>query len=56
MRCVTAIPAAPTLGLTEQSICCDAAAKLFQKDGTLDEVDPEMAAIIRNEKKRQVRT
>ena len=28
---------------------------MFQVDGTLDEVDPEMAQIIRNEKQRQVR-
>lgn len=32
-----------------------AAKKMFQADGTLDEVDPEMAQIIRNEKQRQVR-
>lgn len=31
-----------------------AGAKMFQNDGTLEEVDPEMAAIIQNEKKRQV--
>ena len=32
-----------------------AAPKMFQHDGTLDEVDPEMAQIIRSEKQRQVR-
>lgn len=35
--------------------CTAAAPKMFQYDGPLDEVDPEVAAIIRNEKKRQVR-
>lgn len=28
---------------------------MFQLDGTLDEVDPEIAQIIRSEKERQVR-
>lgn len=28
---------------------------MFQYDGPLDEVDPEIASIIRNEKERQVR-
>lgn len=32
----------------------DAEPKLFQYDGPLDEVDPEIASIIRNEKNRQV--
>lgn len=30
--------------------------KLFQADGTLEEVDPEIAEIIKNEKGRQVRS
>lgn len=28
---------------------------MFQRDGTLEEVDPEIASIIKNEKGRQVR-
>ena len=35
--------------------CTPAVPKMFQVDGTLDEVDPEIASIIRHEKERQVR-
>lgn len=31
------------------------AGTLFQRDGSLEEVDPEIASIIKNEKGRQVR-
>lgn len=50
-------PAAPPPEppIAAQALCPAAAPKMFQHDGTLDEVDPEIAQIIRNEKKRQVR-
>ncbi|KAL4452492.1 hypothetical protein ABPG75_008154 [Micractinium tetrahymenae] len=42
LRCAATLAAPPS------------APKMFQYDGPLDEVDPEVAQIIRNEKKRQV--
>lgn len=45
-RCNAAVAAPPC--------CLPAAPKLFQYDGPLDEVDPEIASIIRSEKQRQV--
>ncbi len=55
LRCMLP-PAAGRRRLQTVACSCAAAApKMFQYDGPLDEVDPEVAAIIRNEKKRQVR-
>ncbi len=45
----------PTAGLHAWHMHAEAN-KLFQYDGPLDEVDPEIASIIKNEKNRQVRT
>lgn len=35
-------------------VCTETRAELFQHDGALSEVDPEIANIIKNEKGRQV--
>ena len=49
-------PPTPPLRGPRLKTRCPAAPKLFQYDGPLDEVDPEVASIIRNEKQRQVRS
>jgi hypothetical protein len=54
-RAAAAQPPSLLLRLLAEGACALLAApKLFQYDGPLDEVDPEIASIIRNEKERQV--